>query len=174
VSELTHFDAQGKAVMVDVSEKDITLREAVARGEISMKPETLDLVVAGKAKKGDVIGVARIAGIMAVKKTPDIIPLTHPLPISSVAVDFSPDRKRSALEIEARVRVSSRTGVEMEALTAVACAALTVYDMCKAVDKGMVISRIRLVKKKGGRSGTYVRKDEDPNPAVPQSSEYPK
>lgn len=159
--------------MVDVSEKDITQREAVARGEISMRPETLDLILSGKAKKGDVIGVARIAGIMAVKKTPDIIPLTHPLPISSVAVDFSPDKKRSTLEIQARVRVSGRTGVEMEALTAVACAALTVYDMCKAVDKGMVISRVRLVTKKGGRSGTYIRRDEDTNLPPPQSPSRP-
>ncbi|MDQ1239766.1 MAG: cyclic pyranopterin monophosphate synthase [Thermodesulfobacteriota bacterium] len=146
--------------MVDVSEKDMTAREAIARGEISMKPETLDLILAGKARKGDVIGVARIAAIMAVKKTPELIPLTHPLPISSVSVDFAPNRERSTLEIEARVRVTSRTGVEMEALTGVACAALTVYDMCKAVDKGMVISRIRLVHKSGGRSGTYIRPEE--------------
>jgi cyclic pyranopterin phosphate synthase len=160
LSELTHFDAQGEAIMVDVSEKDMTAREAIARGEISMKPETLDLILAGKARKGDVIGVARIAAIMAVKKTPELIPLTHPLPISSVSVDFAPNRERSTLEIEARVRVTSRTGVEMEALTGVACAALTVYDMCKAVDKGMVISRIRLVHKSGGRSGTYIRPEE--------------
>lgn len=146
--------------MVDVSEKDMTAREAIARGEISMKPETLDLILAGKARKGDVIGVARIAAIMAVKKTPELIPLTHPLPISSVSVDFAPNRELSTLEIEARVRVTSRTGVEMEALTGVACAALTVYDMCKAVDKGMVISRIRLVHKSGGRSGTYIRPEE--------------
>jgi cyclic pyranopterin phosphate synthase len=157
---LTHFDAQGEAIMVDVSEKDMTAREAIARGEISMKPETLDLILAGKARKGDVIGVARIAAIMAVKKTPELIPLTHPLPISSVSVDFAPNRELSTLEIEARVRVTSRTGVEMEALTGVACAALTVYDMCKAVDKGMVISRIRLVHKSGGRSGTYIRPEE--------------
>lgn len=160
MSELTHFDAHGEAIMVDVSEKDMTAREAIARGEISMKPETLDLILAGKAKKGDVIGVARIAAIMAVKKTPELIPLTHPLPISSVSIDFVPNRERSTLEIEARVKVTSRTGVEMEALTGVACAALTVYDMCKAVDKGMVISRIRLVQKSGGRSGTYIRPEE--------------
>lgn len=141
--------------MVDVSEKDVTAREAIARGEIVMKPQTLDLILSGKAKKGDVLGVARIAAIMAVKKTPDLIPLAHPLPISSVSVDFFPNPQKSCIEIETRVRVTGRTGVEMEALTGVACAALAVYDMCKAVDRGMVISSIRLIEKSGGRSGIY-------------------
>mgnify|MGYP005835047377 CR=1 FL=1 len=160
MSELTHFDEAGKAIMVDVSEKDVTLREAVAKGEIIMKPETLDLILSGKNKKGDVLGVARLAGILAVKKTPDLIPLAHPLPISSVSVDFSPNRQKNSIEIETRVRVTARTGVEMEALTGVACAALTVYDMCKAVDRSMVISSIRLIEKSGGRSGTYRASEE--------------
>jgi cyclic pyranopterin phosphate synthase len=159
VPKLTHFDEGGRAIMVDVSEKDVTVREAVARGEVIMKPETLNLILAGQAKKGDVLGVARIAGIMGVKKTPDLIPLTHPLPITSVTVDFFPDQKKSVIGIEARVRVIGRTGVEMEALTGVACAALTIYDMCKAVDKGMVISQIRLIEKTGGRSGTFRASD---------------
>lgn len=146
--------------MVDVSGKDITVREAVARGEVLMSPCTLDLIMSGQAKKGDVLGVARIAAIMAVKKTSELIPLTHPLPISHVSVDFLPDPKKSSIQIETRVRVTSRTGVEMEALTGVACAALTVYDMCKAVDKGMVISGIRLIEKTGGRSGTYRAPDQ--------------
>jgi cyclic pyranopterin phosphate synthase len=155
--DFTHFDEKGQAHMVDVSDKDITVREAIARGEIRMQPETLELILEGKAKKGDVLGVARIAAIMAAKKTPEIIPLAHPLPISSVKVEFFPDRKRSVIEIEARVKVTSRTGVEMEALTAVACAGLTIYDMCKAVDRSMVISEIRLMEKSGGRSGHFKR-----------------
>jgi cyclic pyranopterin monophosphate synthase len=155
--DFTHFDEKGQAHMVDVSDKDVTVREAVARGEIRMQPETLDLIIQGKAKKGDVLAVARIAAIMAAKKTPEIIPLAHPLPISSVTVDFLPDRDRSLIEIEARVKVTSRTGVEMEALTAVACAGLTVYDMCKAVDRSMVLSEIRLMEKSGGRSGHFKR-----------------
>ncbi len=156
MSELTHFDESGKAIMVDVSGKEVTMREAVARGEVIMGQHTLDLVLSGQAKKGDVLGVARIAAIMAVKKTSELIPLTHPLPISHVSVNFFPNREKSSIEIETRVRVTARTGVEMEALTGVACAALTVYDMCKAVDKGMVISGIRLIEKRGGRSGTYL------------------
>jgi cyclic pyranopterin phosphate synthase len=155
--DFTHFDEKGQAHMVDVSDKDITVREAIARGEIRMQPETLELILEGKAKKGDVLGVARIAAIMAAKKAPEIIPLAHPLPISSVKVEFFPDRKRSLIEIEARVKVTSRTGVEMEALTAVACAGLTIYDMCKAVDRSMVISEIRLMEKSGGRSGHFKR-----------------
>ncbi len=155
--DFTHFDEKGQAHMVDVSDKDITVREAIARGEIRMQRETLDLVLEGKAKKGDVLGVARIAAIMAAKKTPEIIPLAHPLPISSVKVEFFPDRERSLIEIEARVKVTSRTGVEMEALTAAACAGLTIYDMCKAVDRSMVISEIRLMEKSGGRSGHFKR-----------------
>jgi cyclic pyranopterin phosphate synthase len=143
--------------MVDVGEKDVTFRVAIARGEVRMKRETLDLILEGGAKKGDVLGVAQIAGITGAKKTSDLIPLTHPLPINSVEVNFFPDPDRSVVEIEARVKVSGRTGVEMEALTAVACAGLTIYDMCKAVDKQMVISDIRLMEKSGGRSGHFVR-----------------
>ncbi|MDQ7785723.1 MAG: cyclic pyranopterin monophosphate synthase MoaC [Desulfomonilaceae bacterium] len=157
MAEFTHFDEKGQALMVDVGEKDTTVREAVARGEIRMQPETLNLILEGRAKKGDVLAVARLAGIMAAKKTPDLIPLAHPLPLSSVKIEFSPDRERSLIEIEARVKVTARTGVEMEALTAVACAGLTIYDMCKAVDRGMTISRIRLMEKSGGRSGSFKR-----------------
>jgi cyclic pyranopterin monophosphate synthase len=157
MQDLTHFDENGQAHMVDVSDKDVTVRVAIARGEIRMQPETLDIILEGRAKKGDVLGVARIAAIMAAKKTPEIIPLAHPLPISSVKVEFFPDRERSLIEIEVRVKVTSRTGVEMEALTAVACAGLTVYDMCKAVDRSMVVSEIRLMEKSGGRSGLFKR-----------------
>ncbi len=157
MGELTHFDERGQARMVDVGEKDVTVREAVARGEVHVKPETLELILEGRARKGDVLGVARIAGITGAKRTPDLIPLTHPLPLTSVEVDFFPDRDRSLVEIEARVRVVARTGVEMEALTAVACAGLTIYDMCKAVDREMVISGIRLMEKSGGRSGRFER-----------------
>ena len=159
MTDLTHFDEKGQARMVDVGEKDITVREAVARGHVSMKPETLDIILDGRAKKGDVLGVARIAGIMGAKRTPDLIPLAHPLPLSSLNVDFFPDKERSLIEIEARVKVAAKTGVEMEALTAVAMAGLTIYDMCKAVDREMVISEVRLVEKSGGRSGHFIRKD---------------
>ena len=158
---LTHFDKKGQAHMVDVGQKEITVREAVARGEIRMQPDTLDLILGGRAKKGDVLGVARIAAIMGAKKTPDLIPLAHPLPITSVKVEFFPDKERSLIEIEATVKVSARTGVEMEALTAVACAGLTIYDMCKAVDRGMVISEIRLMEKSGGRSGHFKRSADE-------------
>ena len=157
MAEFSHFDEKGQAIMVDVGEKEVTLREAVARGQVHMRPETLTLILEGRAKKGDVLGVARIAGIIAAKKTPELIPLTHPLPLSSVKIEFFPDRHRSLIEIEARVKVSARTGFEMEALTAVACAGLTIYDMCKAVDRSMVLSEIRLIEKSGGRSGHFVR-----------------
>jgi len=157
MGDLTHFDEKGAAVMVDVGEKAVTAREAVARGEVRMKSETLDLILEGRAKKGDVLGVARLAGIMGAKKTPDLIPLAHPLPLSSVTIELFPDKERSVIEIEARVKVTARTGVEMEALTAVACAGLTIYDMCKAVDRGMVLSEIRLMEKSGGRSGLFKR-----------------
>lgn len=157
MAEFTHFDEKGQAVMVDVGEKDVTVRIAVARGEVHMQPETLDLILEGRSKKGDVLGVARLAGIMAAKKTPDLIPLAHPLPLTSVKIEFYPDRERSLIEIEATAKVSARTGVEMEALTAAACAGLTIYDMCKAVDRGMVISHIRLMEKSGGRSGHFKR-----------------
>jgi len=161
MDELTHFDKSGQAHMVNVGEKDVTVREAVARGEVRMKPETLSLIMDGGAKKGDVLGVARIAAIMAAKKTPELIPLAHPLPLTSVSVDFFPDRDRSIIEIEARVQVTARTGVEMEALTAVSCAALTIYDMCKAVDRGMVLSEIRLMEKSGGQSGHFRREEPE-------------
>ena len=158
---LSHFDKKGQAHMVDVGQKEITVREAVARGEIRMQPDTLDLILKGRAKKGDVLGVARIAAIMGAKKTPDLIPLAHPLPLTSVKVEFFPDKEQSLIEIEATVKVSARTGVEMEALTAVACAGLTIYDMCKAVDRGMVISEIRLMEKSGGRSGHFKRSADE-------------
>ncbi len=157
MSDFTHFDEKGQALMVDVGEKDVTVRKAVARGQISMNPKTLELILKDRARKGDVIGVARLAGIMAAKKTPELIPLAHPLPLSSIKVDFRPDKVRSAIEIEATVQVTARTGVEMEALTAVTVAALTIYDMCKAVDRTMVISEVRLMEKSGGRSGHFKR-----------------
>jgi len=159
MAEFTHFDEKGRARMVDVGEKDVTEREAVARGEVHMRPETLRMVLEGSAKKGDVLGVARIGGIAAAKKTWDLIPLAHPLPLTSVKVDFEPDQDRSVVHIEARVKVTARTGVEMEALTAVSVAALTIYDMCKAVDRGMVISNVRLMEKSGGRSGRFRREN---------------
>ncbi|ANB34530.1 cyclic pyranopterin monophosphate synthase MoaC [Rhodovulum sulfidophilum] len=155
MAELTHFDAEGRAHMVDVSEKPETARLAVATGWVRMQPETLALVVAGTARKGDVIGVARLAGIMGAKKTSDLIPLCHPLPITRVAVDLTPDDSLPGLRIEATVRTGGRTGVEMEALTAVTTAALTVYDMLKAAEKGMEIGGIRLKLKEGGKSGRY-------------------
>lgn len=161
MADLTHFDEQGRAHMVDVGQKEITVREAIARGVVRMKPDTLDLILEGRAKKGDVLGVARIAAIMGAKKTPDLIPLAHPLPLTSVKVEFFPDQERSLIEIEATVKVSARTGVEMEALTAVACAGLTIYDMCKAVDRSMVISEIRLMEKSGGRSGHFKRSADE-------------
>jgi cyclic pyranopterin phosphate synthase len=153
--KLTHFDAEGRAVMVDVSAKAETERSATAKGAVLMQPETLALITAGGVKKGDVLSVARLAGIMGAKRTPDLIPLCHPLALSSVKVDLSVDTARSAVEISATCKLTGRTGVEMEALTAVAIAALTVYDMCKAVDRAMRITEIRLVHKSGGKSGTY-------------------
>jgi cyclic pyranopterin phosphate synthase len=155
MSGFTHFDAEGRAVMVDVTEKDVTDRVAVAKGSVRMAPETLRLVMEGGLQKGDVLSVARLAGIMGAKRTPDLIPLCHPLALTSVKVDLVCDPDRSTVEITATCRLSGRTGVEMEALTAVSVAALTVYDMCKAVDRGMVIGEVRLVRKEGGKSGTY-------------------
>lgn len=155
MSELTHFDAEGRAHMVDVSQKPVTDRIAVASGHVRMKPETLALIVEGRAKKGDVLGVARLAGIMGAKKTADLIPLCHPLPITRVALDLEPDESLPGIRITATVKTSGQTGVEMEALTAVSVAALTVYDMVKAVEKGMVIGDIRLEMKDGGKSGRY-------------------
>jgi cyclic pyranopterin phosphate synthase len=157
MNKLSHVDAQGRARMVDVGEKAVTFREAVATGAVRMSPEVLRLLVTGQMPKGDVLAVARVAGIMAAKKTPELIPLCHPLPISAVSVEFTPQEDAGIIAIAARVKVEGKTGVEMEALTAVAVAALTIYDMCKAVDKGMVISDICLLKKTGGKSGTYER-----------------
>jgi cyclic pyranopterin monophosphate synthase len=161
VRRLTHLDRRGRARMVDVSAKAVTRREAVARGEVVMRAETLALIGAGALPKGDVLGVARLAGIMAAKRTAELVPLCHPLPLSHVDVRLTPDRARSRIVIESRVTVDARTGVEMEALTAVAVAGLTLYDMCKAVDQEMTIGAIRLVRKSGGRSGTFVRRDEE-------------
>jgi cyclic pyranopterin phosphate synthase len=157
MSELTHFDKQGNAVMVDVSAKDVTTRVAVAKGSVLMAAATLKRIVDGGIAKGDVLAVARLAGIMAAKRTPDLIPLCHPLPLAAVAVDLVPDVGRSAIDVTATVKLEGRTGVEMEALTAVSVAALTIYDMCKAVDRSMTISDIRLMHKSGGKSGTYER-----------------
>lgn len=150
---LTHFDAEGRAVMVDVSAKPETARTATARASVQMRPETLALVREGRAAKGDVLGVARLAGIMAAKRTAGLIPLCHPLPIAAVTVDL--EAGTDAVEIEATVRTTGRTGVEMEALTAASVAALTVYDMCKAVDRGMRIDGLRVVHKAGGKSGEF-------------------
>jgi cyclic pyranopterin monophosphate synthase len=150
----THFDEQGRAAMVDVSAKPETERVAIARGRVVMAPETLARIQEGQIGKGDVLGVARLAGIMAAKRTSDLIPLCHPLMLSKVTVDLTP-APPDAVEIEALVKLSGRTGVEMEALTAVTVAALTVYDMCKAIDRGMRIEAVRLARKSGGKSGTY-------------------
>jgi len=158
MKKLTHLDEKGRAKMVDVSEKQITRREAVARGSVYMKPDTIKLIKDRKIPKGDVFSVAKIAGIAAAKKTSELIPLCHPLSIASVDIDFDLNGKKNKVEIEARVKVVGQTGVEMEALTAVSVAALTIYDMCKAVDKEMVISDIMLMEKKGGRSGHFKRR----------------
>lgn len=152
---LTHFDAEGRAQMVDVSDKPVTSRIAVAEAAVVMLPETLALITGGRAKKGDVLGVARLAGIMAAKRTADLIPLCHPLPVSKVAVDLVPDATLPGIRITATVKTTGQTGVEMEALTAVSVAALTVFDMVKAVEKSMEITGIRVVMKDGGNSGLY-------------------
>ena len=157
--KLSHLDDQGRARMVDVSDKDITSRIAVARGTIHMRAETLALIRANKIEKGDVFSVARVAGIMAAKKTSELIPMCHPLSITSVEIDLTLAENPARVEIEASVRVSGKTGVEMEAMAAVAVAGLTIYDMCKAVDREMSIGEIRLVKKSGGKSGTFLRKE---------------
>ena len=153
----THLDAQGAARMVDVGGKEVTQRRAVARGSVRMAPATLERIEASAIAKGDVLATARLAGIMAAKRTAELIPLCHPLPVTSVTVDLAPDRDSGALEIAATVACTGRTGVEMEALTAVSVAALTVYDMCKAIDRGMTIGDIRLEEKSGGRSGDWSR-----------------
>lgn len=156
MAQLTHLDAQGKARMVDVGEKATTSRLAVAVGEVRMRAETLAMIASGEQKKGDVLAVARIAGIQAAKKCSDLIPLCHPLLLNWVNVDFELDEAENRVVIQASCSLEARTGVEMEALTAVSVAALTVYDMCKAVDKDMVIGSIRLLRKSGGRSGDYI------------------
>jgi cyclic pyranopterin phosphate synthase len=155
MSGFTHFDADGKARMVDVSAKAETERVATAKGRITMQPATLALIRDGGVKKGDVLSVARLAGIMGAKRTPDLIPLCHPLALSSVKVDLTLNEPAQAIDITATCKLVGRTGVEMEALTAVSVAALTVYDMCKAVDRGMIIGDIRLTHKSGGKSGDY-------------------
>jgi cyclic pyranopterin phosphate synthase len=160
MAKLSHLDDQGRARMVDVSEKDVTSRVAVARGAIHMTAATLALIREGKVAKGDVFSVARVAGIMAAKKTSELIPMCHPLNLTSVEIDLTPESRPPRVEIEASVRVSGKTGVEMEAMTAVAAAGLTIYDMCKAVDRAMTLGDIRLVRKSGGKSGTFVRKEQ--------------
>ncbi|MEO0402751.1 MAG: cyclic pyranopterin monophosphate synthase MoaC [Pseudomonadota bacterium] len=152
---LTHFDASGAAHMVDVSDKDVTDRVAIAEAWIKMRPETYETITKGHAKKGDVVGVARLAGIMGAKRTSDLIPLCHPLPITKVSVDLDPDPTLPGLRITATVKTTGQTGVEMEALTAASTCALTVYDMAKAVDKGMEIGGLRVKLKEGGKSGRY-------------------
>ncbi|MDX1489952.1 MAG: cyclic pyranopterin monophosphate synthase MoaC [Pseudohongiellaceae bacterium] len=157
MGKLTHLDDQGNASMVDVSGKDVTSRSATATASVSMLPETIALIVSGGSKKGDVLAVSRIAGIQAAKKCSDLIPLCHPLMLSSVKVEFDVDEADNRINISATCRLDGKTGVEMEALTAASVAALTIYDMCKAVDKGMVIERVQLEEKLGGKSGHYKR-----------------
>lgn len=157
--KLTHFDEQGNAIMVDVGEKLSTKREAVAAGVVSMQPETLKRILDDQIEKGDTLNIARLAGIMAAKKTPDLIPLCHPLALSSVRIDFHSDTTAGQLEIRATVGVTGATGVEMEAMTAVSVAALTIYDMCKAVDRSMTLGEIRLLEKRGGKSGEWSRSE---------------
>jgi cyclic pyranopterin phosphate synthase len=159
MNELTHLDSSGEARMVDVGDKGITRREAIASGRVIMKPDTLEQIKAAKLKKGDVLAVARVAGIMAAKKTPDLIPLCHPILIDEITVDFDLSGNDS-IGITAAARSSGKTGVEMEAMVAASVAALTIYDMAKAVDRGITITEIRLESKKGGKSGTYRRKQE--------------
>ena len=162
--KLTHLDADGRAQMVDVGEKPVTLRECVARGEVRMAPETLTQIADGSVPKGDVLTTARLAGIQAAKRTHEWIPLAHPLPIDSIDVDLALDRPGQRVTLEARVRAHARTGVELEALVAVTAAALTVYDMCKAIDRGMTLEAVRLVGKSGGQSGTWRRTGEEDRP----------
>jgi cyclic pyranopterin phosphate synthase len=157
MKEFTHLDERGRARMVDVTEKDITSRQATAQGAIIMRLETFQRIMTGGIEKGDVLGVAKVAGIMGAKRTAELIPLCHPVNITSVEITFHPRKESHTIEIEAQVKVKGQTGVEMEALTAVATTALTIYDMCKAVDREMVISDIRLIEKKGGKSGHFVR-----------------
>ncbi|MDD2498081.1 MAG: cyclic pyranopterin monophosphate synthase MoaC [Desulfitobacteriaceae bacterium] len=158
--ELTHINEEGRARMVDVSDKKETVRVAVARGEIKMKPETLAFIKEGTMAKGDVLAVSQVAAIMGAKRTPDLIPMCHPLALTGIDVSFRIDEQESKVEIEATAKITGKTGVEMEALTAVSIGALTIYDMCKAVDKGMTIENIRLVSKSGGKSGEFKRGGE--------------
>ena len=160
---LTHFDRHGQAHMVDVGAKDETHRVAIAGGRIEMQPATLQMVVAGSAKKGDVLGVARIAAIQGAKRASDLIPLAHPLQITRVAIEFEPDEATSSISVRATVECRGRTGVEMEALAAASAGLLTIYDMCKAVDRGMVIHELMLLEKRGGKSGVFMRRPR-PNP----------
>lgn len=162
MSKLSHFDESGKAVMVDVSDKAETTRIAVAKGSIRMAPETLALIKQGTAEKGDVLGIARVAGIMAAKRTHDLIPLCHPLPLTKVSIDFDLNEDGSAVDITATTKVTGKTGVEMEALTAASIAALTIYDMVKAADKQMVIGQIYVATKQGGKSGHHAFDGETP------------
>jgi len=162
MNKLSHFDKDGAARMVDVSGKPETAREAIAGGRVTMKPATLKLILDRKVAKGDVLGVARVAGIMAAKRTPELIPMSHPLNISSVEIALEPDPKDSCVNIIATVRTTGRTGVEMEALVAAAAAGLTIYDMCKSVDRAMTVADIRLLRKSGGKSGTYIRGGKAP------------
>ena len=157
MNDLTHLDSQGRAQMVDVGAKEISQRSATAEAVVIMQPETLAMITEGKHKKGDVFAVARIAGIQAAKKCPELIPLCHPLMLSSVTVELEADIANSQVKISVRCKLAGQTGVEMEALTAASVAALTIYDMCKAVDKGMIISQIQLVEKSGGKSGQWLR-----------------
>jgi cyclic pyranopterin phosphate synthase len=159
-ARLTHLDGRGQIRMVDVGAKPVTRREAIARGQVLMAPATLDAIVGGRLEKGEALAAARIAGIMAAKKTHELIPLCHQIPLEVVEVEFRPDRARSTLEIQARAVTIARTGVEMEAMVAVSAAALTIYDMAKAIDRAMEIGAIRLVAKRGGRSGEFVRAGE--------------
>ena len=160
MQRLTHFDKSGRAKMVDVSKKAETVREAVVRGSVFMNPKTFKQIMSGKIAKGDVFAVAKVAGVMAAKKTSEIIPMCHPLNLSHVEIDFVPFEKESRIDIEARVKIKAQTGVEMEGFVAVAASGLTIYDMCKAVDRGMVLSNIHLVKKTGGKSGPYIAKNK--------------
>jgi cyclic pyranopterin phosphate synthase len=160
MSKLTHINANGEAQMVDVSDKNNTAREAKAGARVVMKAETLDLIVSGSHKKGDVLAVARIAGIQAAKKCSDLIPLCHPLMLSKVSVELSPNSEKNCIDIIATAKLNGKTGVEMEALTAASIAALTVYDMCKAVDRFMIIDNVQLLEKKGGKSGHWVLENE--------------
>jgi cyclic pyranopterin phosphate synthase len=159
MTKLSHLDEQGRARMVDVSAKEVTSRLAIASGSVHMRADTLALILEDRIEKGDVFSVARVAGIMAAKKTSELIPMCHPLNITSVEIELIPINEPARVDIEATVRVSGKTGVEMEAMTAVAAAGLTIYDMCKAVDREMTIGEIRLVKKSGGKSGTFIRKE---------------